>query len=74
MVRIGRTWIARWSVEQLLKIEDVAGRLRLSRSQIYEMIGRGEIPSLVLGRSRRVREADLDQFIRERAEELAPVA
>jgi excisionase family DNA binding protein len=37
-----------------LKVEEVARLLSLSRAKTYEMVMRGEIPSLTFGRSRRV--------------------
>ena len=51
-------------MEQLLTVPDVIERTQLSRSKVMEMIARRELPSLSIGRARRVREADLDAFIR----------
>lgn len=53
-------------MERLLKVGDVVERTRLSRSLIYELIARGDLTSVAIGRARRVREADLDEWIRER--------
>ena len=55
-------------MEQLLTVPDVIERTQLSRSKVMEMIARHELPSLTLGRARRVREADLDAFIESLAE------
>jgi excisionase family DNA binding protein len=41
-------------VETLLKVPEVAERLRLSRSLVYELIARNDIRAIRIGRSRRV--------------------
>ena len=63
-------------MEQLLKVPDICERLKLSRSIVYELIASGELPSVAIGRSRRVREADLDAWVqaKARAQAGAPVA
>ena len=50
-------------LEELLKWEDVARILNISRSFAYLLMKRGEIPSVRLGRSIRVRPSDLDLYI-----------
>jgi excisionase family DNA binding protein len=58
--------------EKLLTVRQVAERLQLSRTWTWQLITSGQLRSLKLGpRSRRVRESDLDAFIRERAKEAA---
>lgn len=52
--------------EYLLTGNDVANILKVSRSFAYLLMKRGEIPSLRLGRSIRVRPVDLDNFITSR--------
>jgi excisionase family DNA binding protein len=47
----------------LLKPQDVAQRLKISRAMAYRLITLGELPSVRIGRIVRVREADLDEFI-----------
>ena len=47
----------------LLKAEEVAKYLNVSRSFVYRLIQKGIIPSVYLGKSRRVRPEDLDNFI-----------
>jgi excisionase family DNA binding protein len=39
---------------RLLRIGEVADLLRISRTKVYELMSSGEIPSLHVGRSRRV--------------------
>jgi excisionase family DNA binding protein len=48
---------------RLLRAQEVAQILQISKSFVYAMIERGEIPSVHLGRSRRVRFEDLQRFI-----------
>ena len=54
-------------MERLLRVRDVVERTGLSRSKVYELIARGEIPSTAIGRTRRVREIALDDWIRAQA-------
>jgi excisionase family DNA binding protein len=55
-----------------LKPSEVAGRLRASRAALYEWMARGELPCYRLGRSIRVREADVAEFLKRRR--IVPVA
>jgi excisionase family DNA binding protein len=55
--------------ERLLTPREAAQRLGVGRSFLYEMMARSELPSLRLGRLRRIRASDLDRFIAARAEE-----
>lgn len=48
---------------KLLTVEDVADVLGISRSKVYELISSGALPSVRIGRSRRVRVSDLDVFV-----------
>jgi excisionase family DNA binding protein len=49
----------------LVTIEEAAHRLSIGRSHIYEVMRRGRLRSLRIGRSRRIVERDLDAFIME---------
>ena len=56
------------TVERLLTADDVADRLRLGRSTVYEMARRGELSSVEIRRGRgrtirRFREADIEAYI-----------
>ena len=53
----------------LLKPAEAAEVLGIGRSLIYELIARGEIPSIRLGRCLRVPAESLKQWLREREEE-----
>ena len=48
---------------EMLTVEQVAGRLRLSVSKVYELLEAGEIPHYKFGRSKRVSEQDLDAYL-----------
>jgi excisionase family DNA binding protein len=54
-------------MERLLKVEEICERLSLGRTLIYQLIATGEIPSVAIGRARRVREADLDAWVQGKA-------
>jgi len=51
------------NLDVLLRCEDVARVLNISRSMAYQLIQRGEIPSVRLGRAVRVHPKALEQFI-----------
>ena len=53
----------------LLTIPEVAHRLGLGRSFVYQLVMRGEIPSIKIGRARRVPVTALEQFITQQMEE-----
>ncbi len=50
----------------LLTISEAAYRLGMGRSFVYELVMRGEIPSIRLGRARRIPLASLEQFVASR--------
>ena len=47
----------------LLKAQDIADMIRISKSMAYQLMQRGEIKTVKFGRSVRVRPSDLDRFI-----------
>lgn len=51
--------------EVLLTAAEAADVLKIGRSKLYELMARGAINSVKLGRCRRFRRSDLDRFIRE---------
>ncbi len=51
----------------LLRPREVAVATGLSRSMVYELIGRGELPAIRVGKSVRVPVAALQQWIRDQA-------
>jgi excisionase family DNA binding protein len=48
---------------QLLTIVDAARHLGISRSKVYELLANGELPSVRIGRTRRIAIAALEDFI-----------
>ena len=55
----------------LLTLTEVAAHLRIDRATVYRLLQRGDlpIPVLRLGRSPRVRVADLEQYLAEMADD-----
>lgn len=49
--------------DRLLRIGEVASRINISRSLAYRLVKSGNIPSVHIGSSVRVREGDLEEFI-----------
>ena len=56
--------------ERLLKPAEVAEILQLSIGQIYALLKEGEIPSIRIGKTVRVRREDLDQYLQSKARRL----
>ena len=52
---------------RLLKSEEVAEILQVSRAHAYVLMKRGEIPCVRIGKIVRVRLEDLEQYINEKA-------
>jgi excisionase family DNA binding protein len=53
----------------LLTVEEAAALLHIGRSRVYDLIARGEIESLKIGWSRRVRRDAVKAYIRQLATE-----
>ncbi len=58
----------------LLRPEEAAEVLAVGRDRIYELIGSGLLRSVKLGRSRRIRAAELEAFVEELSRAGSPVA
>ena len=54
--------------ELLLSVEEAARRISCGRSHLYELLRRGEIQSVRLGRSRRIPLEALVRFVADRIE------
>jgi excisionase family DNA binding protein len=48
---------------RLLRIEDIADRLAVSRSMAWKLIALGELRSVRIGRAVRVRPQDLEEYV-----------
>lgn len=49
--------------DELLTVEDVADILKVGRTTIYELLNSGALPSVKIGRCRRVLRSDLNAYI-----------
>lgn len=49
---------------RLLNVREVARVLSISRTSVYDLLAKGQIESVRIGRSRRVLADDLERFIR----------
>jgi excisionase family DNA binding protein len=52
-------------LEDLLRVSAVARRLSVSRSNVYQIMDRGDLPYVKIGKCRRVRPEDLARLIEE---------
>ena len=55
---------------KLLTVAEAATILRLGRTLVYELVLRGELASVKIGRARRIPVSAIDAFIRARLEDL----
>ncbi len=52
---------------RLLKSDEVAEILQVSKAHVYVLMKRGEIPSVRIGKVVRVKREDLERYINEKA-------
>lgn len=57
------------SSARLLRVEDVADQLTVSRSMAWKLVAAGELRSVRIGRAVRVRPADLEAYLADPARE-----
>ena len=55
--------------EVLITVPEAARRLAISRSYLYQYLQRGTLPSVRIGRTRRIRVTDLAAFVERLQEE-----
>jgi excisionase family DNA binding protein len=48
--------------DDMMKVVDVAAYLNVSRTQVYILMGRGDLPWVRVGAARRIRRSDLVAF------------
>lgn len=53
----------------LLKVEEAARMLSLSRTTVYELMESGQLPSIKCGTARRIPRAALDEWIAQQLQE-----
>jgi excisionase family DNA binding protein len=47
----------------LLTVEETAAQLRIARRRVFEILRDGTLPSVKIGRSRRIRSTDLAAYV-----------
>jgi excisionase family DNA binding protein len=57
--------------DELLTVPAVMARLKLGRSTVYDLIRSRRLPSLTIGRARRIPASSLNTYIRHHLEEAA---
>ena len=58
------------SNDKVFTIPEVAAYLKISKSKIYYLVSRKEIPHLKLGRNVRIRESDLQKWLELQVEKM----
>ncbi len=59
------------TLSRLLNAQEVAAALNMGLSTVYMLVERGELPSIRIGRSVRIRPEDLEKFIESKAQRQA---
>ena len=54
-----------WPASKLLKAKQVAEILNVSKAFVYQLMSKGELPTVKIGAAKRVIKADVDRFIQE---------
>ena len=57
---------------RLLKSDEVANILKISRAMAYKLMQRGEIPTVRIGSSVRVRVEDLEKYVEQKTVQSVP--
>jgi excisionase family DNA binding protein len=63
--------MATGSVVKLLTVVEAARELGISRSKLYELLADGELPSVRIGRTRRIAVAALEAFVADHTDRAA---
>ena len=59
------------TLSRLLNAQEVAAALNMGLSTVYILVERGELPSIRIGRSVRIRPEDLEKFIESKTQSQA---
>jgi excisionase family DNA binding protein len=59
------------SEDTILTIPEVAGYLKMSKSKIYDLVSKKEIPHIKIGRNVRIRQTDLQMWIEKQTNQLS---
>lgn len=52
--------------ERLLTVSEVAGTMRVSNMTVYRLIKSGQLSAIRVGKNYRIRETEVDRYLRER--------
>jgi excisionase family DNA binding protein len=63
--------MATGSVVKLLTVVEAARELGISRSKVYELLADGELPSVRIGRTRRIAVTALEEFVADHTDRAA---
>ena len=66
MLQVSKKYSESFKEERLLKAEDVASILNISVGFAYQLMKRGDLPAIRLGRAVRVRPSDLENYMQSR--------
>lgn len=58
--------------DRIYTVPEVAAYLKISKSKVYYLVSRKEIPHLRLGRNVRIRGSDLETWLQTRTEKVDP--
>ncbi len=58
----------------LLTVEETCAYLRLSRATVYRLLKTGELPSFKVGKSRRLPEPDIENYLKRQRDNSAAAA
>ena len=61
------------TLPRLLNAQEVAAALNMGLSTVYLLVERGDLPSIRIGRSVRIRPEDLEKFIESKTQSQAAV-
>ena len=53
--------------DRLLTVAEVAATMRVSNMTVYRLIKSGDLPALRVGKNYRIRESDVDVYLRDRS-------
>ena len=59
------------SEDKIFTVPEVAAYLKISKSKIYYLVSRKEIPHLKIGRNVRIRQADLQRWLDRQVKQLS---
>jgi nitrogen PTS system EIIA component len=62
-IQLFESWRRWYMVDQILTIPEVAKYLKISKSKIYYLVQRKEIPHVKIGRNVRIKESELVMWL-----------